>query len=99
MSLRLHEVSLVACLIAITISASDTVVCVDSVTVGNSIYVTVYNGLDGSVDNINTFRFSCLVRVYHTSILSMSFYVIYIDILLFLLKMQRIVHMRPLLDA
>ena len=48
-------------------------VCVDSVPVGNNIYVTVYNGLDGSVDNTNTFRFSCLVRVDRTSMLSLPF--------------------------
>ena len=35
--------------------------CVDSVPVGDSNYVTVYNGLDANVDDANTFRFSCFV--------------------------------------
>ena len=51
-----------------SISVSDTVMCFDSVPVGNNIYVTVYNGLDGSVDNTNTFRFSCMVRLNNSSL-------------------------------
>ena len=73
--------------------------CVDSVPVGNNIYVTVYNGLDGSVDNTNTFRFSCLVRVDRTSMLCVPFYMIDIDILLLLLKMQQLVKLRSFFDA
>ena len=45
----------------IPFSASDTVWCVDSVPVGDDNFVTVYNALDVATDNVNTYRFSCLV--------------------------------------
>ena len=45
------------------LSVSPTVWCIDSVPVGGDNYVTLYNGNDvaSDIDNVNTFRFSCMV--------------------------------------
>ena len=48
------------------------VYCVASVVAGNNTFVVVYNA-ESTVDNSNTFRFSCLVRFIHPTAAFVTF--------------------------